>query len=839
MIHRIKTWFGRLARAVFVRPRHRFSWVVGGAVALAMVIIVVPGAPLMPRGSNAYPNRESVFSRADGKPLNVVEFVHGWPWAFLQRGDGWGGEGWPDRPPRVTPRLSYPAAWLGQNSSMRVLRYGHPSGGVVWTSSYAWAATGLAVEFRFLALIADLATAAAIVFAALQLTERWVRSHNRWFQLRLFDLLLLATGVAVPLGWWQHHQQQAAIENELWRHYLADASWKYNTGVTEEMEKQSVWRANRRNFTPSWLRRLLGTGGLTTWCERLARVDLNASWTSPEVADLVRRLRYADVSLTVSGSAEELDRLGEGKNIRVVRFTGPLSRKSDRASLSTREALAELSKLPDLEALHFGSPPHLIDRYRYRDRSDQEKRINEMKGQALAVARYGRVTPGVLTPLLTSPSLQELHVQAMTELEAQAFAETHAPRFTLSPVGGSYLTPWAEAWAIVRDWRIAAGDDMTTGSSVPGHLWLNGVQLSQEQIEVLSPFATELTALGLGREGLRPGVPRLIKRCPNLEEISFGFRTVSPIEMAGSIWRSTWGHCELKKIDIKCSLDHETLTRLAAMPSIEELTIAFKRSRASLSDLSVYDHCKLDLSPLASLPHLKRLKLTCGAILVEDLEPLLESPSLESLELGFCCVTPDELAAFEDRVRPRFTIKAYKNHHRNAWNAARCRLERWSNGGAIGRYEAYPVIDLYLGDTKLTPTQLATLQPYAIQLRELGLGASGDTATAREVLKAALNLRRLDLGNRRATVDEVSECIERQRMSNITLEQGDLQSQDFIELARGAKKKAWLTVLNCTYKDRSKELTKIMREFDKSVLSANWYRGLEVVPKHRLHGDWR
>ncbi|MEM8495673.1 MAG: hypothetical protein AAF663_09840 [Planctomycetota bacterium] len=492
MIHRIKTWFGRLARAVFVRPRHWLSWVVGGAVALAMVIIVVPGTPssweihseeatpvlLGPivtwmGGSGVFPKQPW--------PNGVTHYCHGWPLTHAVTAIGRGGFGGP-RPPRTPPQpLSYPVnPWP-----------------ISWSVGEAWPGSADASRWWIGRLFINTLVAFLIVYVATAATDLWLRRCGGLFRFRLIDALTLASVLAVVLGWYRWHA----------------ATQRFELQTLADIESKGSMVGPIAHGSPGWLQRLLGSNRVMTFCNHVKKISVSPEAMTALLWDRVARLPYLEI--LVFDGLPDASQLGL-----MVQHTPQLQ---------------ELRIRPTREQVFVGTDPSK------EPLTFHPVMAGDLRLEALADARrletlsinFECLTIEQIEPLLGCPRLREVSLQgpAITAREYAEFCEIHRPRFRVEPGSSRFArrTPSPPGWE--TEWRAAMMklsllEPKATASMRWGWRWferdegepldLSGVNFEKRHAEVLLPVAGSISSLVVGHVSDAEALERLVSVCKGL-----------------------------------------------------------------------------------------------------------------------------------------------------------------------------------------------------------------------------------------------------------------------------------------------------------------------------------
>ena len=316
MNKRLQQWLA----ALVVRPRHWFAWLVSMLVALALILILVPGEcvrrtgwrgaePVLLADQRPRIGKDGLRPTVDpDAPKKVYEYEHGWPWTYLRRAKGYDGRAWPALGDGVVARASYPQG----NSPIRL--------DISWSMPDAWPFASDRSQWRFGVLVLDVVIAVGILIFATIGAERWIRRRKSLLRLRLFDLIATTTVVALALGWWQWHLRQQEIEREILLkiHRVGGA----NSRITVEDYISNPVNTEFVDHTPVWLRRLLGTEYLMPWCRHL-RSPFGGDLSAKELdrgAQLYSQLYYLESAKLRAGAVRRSSRKVEGfsaaKNVR-------------------------------------------------------------------------------------------------------------------------------------------------------------------------------------------------------------------------------------------------------------------------------------------------------------------------------------------------------------------------------------------------------------------------------------------------------------------------------------------------------------------------------------------
>ncbi len=203
---------------------HRSSLIVALALTIATSILVFPRL-----STGAGPSNN--LADSEGWPRTAIEYEHGWPFVFLTR-----------------------TALCGQMDEI-------PLFGVPCLSWYAWYDLRAEDGYQFLALnlLSDLFVMLAIVVGLSAMWEWRRRRRNRPFQFSMFELLLLTTLLAVPLGWFVYQRDEYNRE-------------QIHRKVLEEQYEGAFDRYEDLDFTPKWLVRLVGRDLLSPYMYRITKV---------------------------------------------------------------------------------------------------------------------------------------------------------------------------------------------------------------------------------------------------------------------------------------------------------------------------------------------------------------------------------------------------------------------------------------------------------------------------------------------------------------------------------------------------------------------------------------
>ncbi|MDB2687476.1 hypothetical protein N9Y42_09725 [Mariniblastus sp.] len=274
-----------LLTKLFSRPKNWLSWVVGLTVAIAMIIIVVPGTPVWPEhrrgayiGSGVSPRpteppQWTVTFWSDQAPvpeaplyLEAHDYSHGWPLEWM----------------RQTHRMKeldnggysydYPGetCWIPLPMTVNGTR----AAPITWATSDAWPWSGDYQWLRIGVLLLDLVIASAIVLGGTRLFDLWLTRRSKGWSFGLTGALLVTAASCVVLGWWQYHVKLQKRESEL-------------------IEETEMWREYQEAYCgPIWLGKLIGNPAYLPFCVHRVEKNIELEDMSYEELNSLNDLTY-------------------------------------------------------------------------------------------------------------------------------------------------------------------------------------------------------------------------------------------------------------------------------------------------------------------------------------------------------------------------------------------------------------------------------------------------------------------------------------------------------------------------------------------------------------------
>lgn len=332
-------------------PRcHWLTWCMTFLVALAIVLIVVPGdhvdwrfreaaTPWERRSKGlraATLERHEPTMRNLPRPGNLFVWVfeHGWPRPFLaralvQKPTADGGE----YRVRSTHWIRYLSPFRSWGGSLYL--------GISWSNYDNWPFSADDWIFDPRGLAIDIATALLVVALVAGATERWIRTRGGLLRYRLADLFAVVTVIGVATGVYAYHARIRRVEAQGGAPQLAPSFTAHDGYLT----------LGQRYTGPVWLRKLAGSEYLLPLFHHVddVSIGLNDRWR--DVYAALPTLPYLESVRVRDGlplaALERLEGCGQLKEIELP----PLDRP-DIAVPSTSLPLFGVRDLPRLERLH-------------------------------------------------------------------------------------------------------------------------------------------------------------------------------------------------------------------------------------------------------------------------------------------------------------------------------------------------------------------------------------------------------------------------------------------------------------------------------------------------------
>lgn len=352
----------QLVRPAFARLRrlHPITWCVMLVVAVAMVLIVVPGKQTWSQFEEdetwvggqssvvyeATERRYSSASRLGHWDSDTSVYVHGWPKPYLVRS------------------LSTQAGSSTGTKSTLLIEFdngysscaGPLNGSVFWSNYDNWPLRGVEWRFHYSNTIIYLGVFVVVASLVAAATEWWIRSRGGFFRFRIYDVLAVLTVVSLLLGWCRHHVNAKQIEEQVEDYFYESNPFSCPLYVQE------------RYVGPGWLVRLIGHEDLLPFLHHVESGNLQARESWREDLQQVARLSYLqELSLPQHLPIEGLDCLEQMPRLRKLRVCDnrhgyfPFSDELAGAhSLLTAEHFGELERL-DLEELELSGEFVLIE----------------------------------------------------------------------------------------------------------------------------------------------------------------------------------------------------------------------------------------------------------------------------------------------------------------------------------------------------------------------------------------------------------------------------------------------------------------------------------------------
>jgi hypothetical protein len=438
------------------------SWLVLVAAVLPLFLLDVPGYVASPTlltaqpfqwgGSFAGPPPDPDDAKG---PLQVSEFVHGWPLTYLRRASGTGGKGW--------RKWTAGSAILGSSDLI-----------APWDLNDAWWGPVDAAEWNVIYLIVDLALAIAIVLTATWASHVWIRRRGNRIRLRIVDLIAAMTVVGLVVGWWRWHLSLREAEAT----FVA----------TGPLVDSPAWGAEPvyAYRGPEWLARLVGDYRLK-WCRHLTgiRVD-GAKVTAAQLAKLRRLPMIEDVYIIGHMSDECLATLESLPRLRTFGgqiFLAPWEYEENLAagrplSLLSPDELGRLTRLSRLESLMLHGERLTIEDMAIVDMMPNLKKCN-VEGIAATAA--------------------EQHAFRDARPHLEVLCDEEDSRRPMWRTDGGHVAPeWRIAYYRVDRWRWADSHTPPEYHAHDGSFDLRSVKLTAARLAALKPFLPETDDLLVG-----------------------------------------------------------------------------------------------------------------------------------------------------------------------------------------------------------------------------------------------------------------------------------------------------------------------------------------------------
>lgn len=342
---------GGVGRLLAGLPRcHWLTWSLTLLVALALVLIVVPGDWISPLPSDSPTRWERrcqdlyAATREQHKPaegnlaqgLNfaVYAFQHGWPRPFLARAlvlklTADGGQ----YRVRSTHLIRYLSPFRSWGGSLYL--------GVSWSNYDNWPFSADDWIWDPWALAIDVAAALLIVGLVAGATERWIRTRGGILRYRLLDLFAVIAVVAVVTAVCTYHARLRRVEAQGGAPQLTPAFVAHDGDLT----------LGQRYTGPAWLRKLAGTEYLLPLFHHVYDVSIGLSDRWRDLYAQLPTLPYLESVRVRDGlplaALEQLECCGQLTELEL-----PALDPSAVAVPSTSLPLFGVQDLPRLERLH-------------------------------------------------------------------------------------------------------------------------------------------------------------------------------------------------------------------------------------------------------------------------------------------------------------------------------------------------------------------------------------------------------------------------------------------------------------------------------------------------------
>jgi hypothetical protein len=193
-----------------------------------------------------------------------------------------------------------------------------------------------------------------------------------------------------------------------------------------------------------------------------------------------------------------------------------------------------------------------------------------------------------------------------------------------------------------------------------------------------------------------------------------------------------------------------------------------------------------DVYQLLRLPRLRELVLLAPQFVIEDLEPLAQHPTLQTIHVAIAA-SLDERRKFED-AHPELRI-GWLGTPYGPFGIMLALLERWKvgDGGEISRGSSY---SLNLTSVYLNPKRLARIPRDAfMDLTNVRLGECDSTATAFALIDACPNLESLNTGDIAFDADDLARLAKNQTIKRLTIRRTKANVEQLTELVKMQKLK--------------------------------------------------
>lgn len=332
-------------------PRcHWFTWCLTLLVALALVLIVVPGEWINPlprdspteweqRCQDLYAatcerHQPTVPDLAHGLNFSVYAFEHGWPRPFLARA--------------LVLKLTADGGQYRVRST-HLIRYLSPFGywggslylGVSWSNYDNWPFSADDWIWNPWALAIDIAAALLMLGLVAGATERWVRSRSGLLRYRLADLFAVVTLIGIAAGVYAYHARLRRVEAQGGTPQPAPAFAAHDGELS----------LGQRYTGPIWLRKLTGSEHLLPLFHHVYDVSIGLGDHWGDIYAELPNLTYLESVRVRNGlplaALEQLERCGQLKELELP----PLDRWA-YSVVNRRTPLLGVRDLPKLERLH-------------------------------------------------------------------------------------------------------------------------------------------------------------------------------------------------------------------------------------------------------------------------------------------------------------------------------------------------------------------------------------------------------------------------------------------------------------------------------------------------------